>query len=98
MRTYYALIFEYITSLLQSFDQKYIICVNSINLLKNVFYTLSNVFIVELVLTTTTHTIHQLYEYLPELLNQNKRITKKRDVAKHVIYSSVIIFKIKKDK
>ena len=96
MRTYYALIFEDITSLLHSFDQKYTICVNSINLLKNVFYTLSNVFIVELVLTTDT--IHRLYEYLPELLNQNKRITKKRDVAKHVIYSSVIIFKIKKDK
>ena len=55
------LTFEYITLLLHSFDQKYIICVNSMNLLKNRLCTLSNVFMLDL-LPTFIKT-YQLYEF-----------------------------------
>ena len=44
--------FEYITLLIYSSDQKYIIFVNSVNLLKNRFCAISEVLMVELLLTT----------------------------------------------
>ena len=55
------------------------------SLLKNRLYTLSEVFIVELLLTTVM--IYQLYEYLQEeLMKQNERITTKgRCNKKHSI-------------
>ena len=59
-------------TVINSFGQKYIICVNSMNLLKNRFYTLSEIFIVELLLTTIK--LCKLYEYLPE---QMKKATNK---------------------
>ena len=72
--------FEYTALLFDSFDQKCIICVNNIDFLKNRFYTLCEVFIVELVLAAVT--IYQLCEYLPELMKQSKRNTKMQDVTK----------------
>ena len=69
------LTFDYTTLLVHSFDLKYIICTNNMSLLKDRFYTLSEVFIVELLLTTVM--IYQLYEYLQELMKQNERITTK---------------------
>ena len=67
-----ALTFEYITLLLHFFDQKYNICVKSMDLLTNIFCTLCE--IVELFLTTVK--IYQSYLSLLELMKQNKRITK----------------------
>ena len=40
------------------------------NLLENTFYTLSEVFIVELLLIVVV--LYQLYEYLPELMKKAK--------------------------
>ena len=42
------------------------------NLLENTFYTLSEVFIVELLLTVVV--LYQLYEYLPELMKTAKEL------------------------
>ena len=54
------------------------------SLLKNRFYTLSELVIVELVLTTVK--IYQLYEYLQEVMKQNERITTKgRCKTKHSV-------------
>ena len=45
------------------------------NLLENKFYTLSEVFIVELLLTVVI--IYQLYEYLLELMKNAKELSEK---------------------
>ena len=76
------LTFEYITLSIHSSDQKYINFVNSVNLLKNRFRTMSEKLIVELLLTTVK--INQLYMYLLEIMKQNKRITKKQDITQNI--------------